>query len=237
MFLVGPAQRGSGRPDEFSMDYLSYAPVLLELGDKPGYERLRESAIAKMGGSNELIVAERILLACLLLPYEDEQLPTFDKWAQVDITLNQGCWACAALALLEHRRGRYDEALNWCNKSLNTGLEPQLGVTPAKREGSNTPLTCAVRAHIIRAMSYAELQQVETARAALANYPDMIESKFRGEFGMGTYESGFWKDWLIDRILLREALVLIKKSDQMTKPRQAADSDSPAEKREKTTED
>jgi hypothetical protein len=199
------------------MDYLSYAPVLIELGNEAGYEKLRDSAITKMGDSVELVVAERVLLACLLLPPKDKHMPTLDKWAQVSITLNQGCWACAALALLEYRRKEYDEALEWCRKSLNTGLEPRLRGQQAatlKREGSSTPLTCAVRARVIQAMSYARLKQLDRAHADIVPCRELIESKFKGELGMGTYESGFWKDWLIDRILLREAIALIENNEQ-----------------------
>ena len=66
------------------------------------------------------------------------------------------------------------------------------------------------RAHVIMAMANARLNQFEQAQSELAQCREVIESKPKGHLGEGNYETGFWKDWLIDRILLREAEGLIQ---------------------------
>ena len=55
------------------------------------------------------------------------------------------------------------------------------------------------------AMAYARLNQREKARAELTACREAIESRFDGELGVGNYGFDLWADWLIDRVLLREA--------------------------------
>jgi hypothetical protein len=60
---------------------------------------------------------------------------------------------------------------------------------------------------------------------------DVIEAKFAGELGVGTYESGLWKDWLIDQILLREAEAVIGSLPNSTSDEAPASAVSQAGKR------
>ena len=51
-----------------SHDALRYAPVLLVLGDKATYEQFRSQCIARFRTTRDLVMAERIIKACLLIP-------------------------------------------------------------------------------------------------------------------------------------------------------------------------
>jgi len=39
----------------------------------------------------------------------------------------------------------------------------------------------------------------------MCNSIEVIEGKLQGELGVGRYGADLWADWLIDRVLLREA--------------------------------
>src|SRR5262249_43820590 len=121
MIFFGPADDGlrSGR-DSVSMDYLSFAPVLVELGDTARYDALRESAITIMGYDR----GERMLNAFLLLPSDDGTAITPTAWGESARSAAAkpefGCWNCAALALLDYRRNEPASAIEWVQKSLDS---------------------------------------------------------------------------------------------------------------------
>jgi hypothetical protein len=181
---------------DVTMLYLSLAPLLVEIGDGIGYEKFRKSAIAEFGNDSNATTCERLLTSCLLLPLDDDQTITYDKWAKhategVSLLNSFTCWTYIALGLFEHRRGNDAQAINWSQKCL----------------ALRSPPTCRVRANVVLAMAYSRLKDYDNANSQLKQCRSMIEAKLQGELGVGTYESGFWKDWLIDDILLREATV------------------------------
>ncbi len=205
MLFYGPAQRGQDHGHEsLSMDYLTYAPVLIELGDPTGYEKLRRSAVLTIAYDGHY--SERMLNAFLLSSADDGNTVTPIKWgemAKVSKTAPQWmCWNYAALALLEYRRHDAAQAMEWAQKCLD----------------NSPPPTCNARAHVILAMAYSQLNKPKEAQAELAECHEKIDGRFKGHLGEGTYESGFWKDWLIDRILLREAIELIDSDSSTTRP-------------------
>jgi serine/threonine protein kinase len=197
MIFFGPANDGLKRgKDSVSIDYLSYAPVLIQLGDTARYDTLRRSAINSI--EYDRGYAERMLHAFLLLPSDDGTTVTPTKWGLLARSAGATwaefmCWNYVALALLDYRRNDPASAMEWAQKSLD----------------AKPPVTCRARAEILLAMAHAKLNQTQRAQAEIADCRQLIESKFKGRLGEGTYETGFWKDWLIDRILLREAIELI----------------------------
>jgi hypothetical protein len=54
-------------------------------------------------------------------------------------------------------------------------------------------------------MAHVRLNNHDDAEKELAQSREMIESKFLGHPGVGHYAGNLWADWLMDRILLREA--------------------------------
>ncbi|MEX2317270.1 MAG: tetratricopeptide repeat protein [Pirellulales bacterium] len=181
-----------------STQYLVASPVYVELGDLAGYKKLRDSAIAKFGKPVNGTIAERMLMTCLLLPAEEGQMATFGKWANLTTSGDQK-WRYigfnyTARALFEHRQGNEAVALEWGQKAL----------------ASDPPLPCKARAHVLRALAFAGLRDRAAAEAELAQCRELINGKFAGQLGVGTIGENFWADWLIDRILLREADAALK---------------------------
>jgi hypothetical protein len=118
---------------------------------------------------------------------------SLEKWskvaAAVSPTDHNRCWDYAVVSLFEHRRGNHSAALEWGKKCL----------------ASNPLPTCLARGHILVALAYLQLHRADDARAELAQCRELVEGKFTGVLGVGTYYTGHWKDWLIDLVLLREA--------------------------------
>jgi tetratricopeptide (TPR) repeat protein len=207
MLFFGPANAGMiSDPDVVSLKYLEYAPVLVELDDRGRYEKLREFLITKYGDSEYIFGAERLLMSCLLLPASEQQIVSLEKWSKVAAAVSPTdpfrCWNYAVVSLFEHRRGNHPAALEWGRKCL----------------ASNPPPTCLARGHILVALAYLQLHRAEEARAELALCRELVEGKFTGVLGVGTYETGLWKDWLIDLVLLREADHLLAEVSAATRP-------------------
>jgi tetratricopeptide (TPR) repeat protein len=198
------------------MDYLTYAPLLIELNDTSQYQKLYESARLRLSDSG---LSERMLNAFLLSPIQDEQKDVFIPWAVQTQQMAKGnayaCWNYAALGLLGYRQNHYEDALADAEESL----------------ALNPPSTCQARAQLVLALAHARLNQIAEARKEIDECHDVIEAKFAGHLGIGTYESGLWKDWLIDRVLLREAEALIYSLPNSTSDQTSAHSASPAAKR------
>jgi tRNA A-37 threonylcarbamoyl transferase component Bud32 len=192
----GPASGGpEPAGDVLSMDYLTYAALLIELHDNGQYQKLYASARIHLSYK----YGERMLNTFLLSPIKDEQRDVFRAWAaRAEQTAtarpSSACWSSAALGLLYYRQNHYKEALEKAKECLD----------------SDPPPTCQARAQLILALAYARLDLGEQARNELAKCRDVIQTKFADHLGVGDYDSGRWTDWLIDRILLREAESLVQ---------------------------
>jgi tetratricopeptide (TPR) repeat protein len=95
--------------------------------------------------------------------------------------------------LVEYRQGRFDSAISWAQKSLGA---------------SGTNYTTAASAGAVLAMAQQQLKQSEEARKALAQATQVFETKLpkpeSGDLGEN------WPEWLVARILVREAKGLIE---------------------------
>jgi tetratricopeptide (TPR) repeat protein len=212
-----------------TMFELMYAPLLLETGDMARYEALRDSALARHGSTRNTMFAERMIMVSLLKPADELQMSVISSLADVTAKINPRTivhmlrWAYIVQALFEYRSGRYEQALEWGQKCLD------LGPHPAVTE----------RARVVMAMSYAKLNQREKAQAELAQCRAHIEEMRQGILDATVYEEGgfwhatnasdkiynekgFWHDWLINHILLREALAVLEKGPEVG-AEQAAD--------------
>jgi tetratricopeptide (TPR) repeat protein len=190
--------------DVSTLDYLERGPALIELGDTNEYERFRQEAIARFAGT-PCPFADRIVKISLLLPANKRVLEALDPLAAAtakslaeadaggDVFL--AAWRSVSLALLEYRQGDYPKAAEWCRRCL---AYPQY----------NAPRSATARA--ILAMSCHQLGRAKEARSELIGSREVIESKFRSGLDRGTPVQGFWFDWGLARILLREATALIE---------------------------
>lgn len=205
---------------------LAYAPLLIELGERERYEALRDSMLSRHGSTTNSVLAERTLMVSLLLPADDLQMGVVANLGAVTgrglaarierivpgrVDPHMYRWACTVLALCEYRRGNYQESVNWGQKCVN------LGAFPAVTE----------RVRVVMAMDYVKLNQLDNAKAQLAECQEHITEMHQGIIDARIYEAagyrhavessdlvyrgkGFWHDWLINHILLREALSLLE---------------------------
>jgi eukaryotic-like serine/threonine-protein kinase len=188
--------------DVSSLDYLERGPVLIELGDLPGYEQFRQEAIARFAGMSSPF-ADRIVKIALLAPASESVLKAMQPlvavtdraFAEADATGDffQAAWRQMSLALYEYRKGEFARAAELSRHCL------------AYPDG-NGPRIATVR--VILAMSLTRLGQPDEAQAELALAEELVDAKFKGRADRGTPVQGFWFDWAFARILLREATTL-----------------------------
>jgi hypothetical protein len=152
-----------------------------------------------------MVVAERTVKNSLLLPADRDLLAALTPLAEAAAASMQGPddlsgdnswmlpWRCVPLALFEYRRGRPAEAARWCRRCLKYGTR-----NPAR----------TASAEVILGLALEHLGQGAEARSELAKAQQLIEEQFRSGLTSGTGDTGFWFDWVLARILLREALNL-----------------------------
>jgi len=190
--------------DPSTMDLLKCGSLLMELGDVAGYERLRREAIARFGDSHIKYVGERITKVSLLLPADDEVIRSLTPLAALQTNVEfdplnryrseMAAWASLSLALMEYRRGNHALAAKWSERCLAFPPDSKVRIATAR---------------IVLAMSRHQLKQADAAQSELTQGREIIESKFRSGLGPTEDIFGRWFDWLIARILLREATSLI----------------------------
>jgi len=190
--------------DVATLDYLELGPPLIELGDTDGYEHFRQEAIARFVAT-PCPFADRIVKISLLLPANKRLIealaPVAEATAQslteadADGDAFKAAWRAVSLALFEYRRGNYTKAAEWCRRCL---AYPEY----------NAPRTATAR--VILAMSCRQLGRVDEAYSELGGGREIIENKYKSWADRGTPVQGFWFDWGLARILLREATTLIE---------------------------
>ncbi|HET7536986.1 MAG TPA: serine/threonine-protein kinase [Candidatus Didemnitutus sp.] len=185
--------------DGSSLDLLRAGPVLTELSDANVYEHFRQGCVVRFGGT-PCPFADRIVKICLLRPVDrklTEALQPFAETTTKSLAADDAsgdtfrvAWESISLALWEYRRGNFATAMQWGRRCLASS-------------DHNAPRSAT--AHVILAMAAAKLGQREEAEAELAKGREMIEARYRGRDERGTPVQGFWFDWALARILLREA--------------------------------
>jgi serine/threonine protein kinase len=193
-------------PSYTSLDCTRTAAAFVEAGDRAGYERFRQEAIQTFGGTADPVVAERTFKNCLLLPGSESLMQSLTPLVQLAKSSLAGTdfaskdagwqvpWRCLSLALWEYRSGKFSEAIIWSQRCLGYG---------------DRPLPRAAGAQAVLAMALYRLGDETTARAELAQARAAVEAKFGAGLDAGSDREGFWFDWVLDRILVREAGALI----------------------------
>ena len=189
-----------------TLDHTKCAVALVELGDRRAYEAFCRKSIKQFAATTDPIIAERTFKNCLLLPADASRLAALAPLANVAAKSipDQASskrdswmlpWRCLSLALLEYRGGNYHGAIDWGNRCLAYRND-----CPAREAG----------VHAIFAMAYHQLGQADNARAELAQSRDLIVAKFKAGLDAGDPKQGFWFDWILSRILEREAVADIE---------------------------
>jgi hypothetical protein len=201
--------------DVSTLDYSRCGVAILEAGNRTGYEHFRQAAIERFAHTTDPLIAERTVKNSLLLPADNPMMAALVPLADIaakSVSGNDAApgvepwmvpWRCVSLALMEYRREHSVEAINWGKRCLSYGND-----NPAR----------VATARAILAMSYFQLGQTEEAHAELVQSRDLIGNKIRDGFNSGNGTEGYWYDWMLARILLREAATLIEGSPQLASP-------------------
>jgi serine/threonine protein kinase len=200
--------------DPTTTDYTKYVVVLMEMGDRPAYETLRDDFIRQFGKTTDPNVAERIIKNSLLIPPNASRLATLAPLAEVAAKsvyppkAASGNWPLPwrnmTLALMEYRRGNYAEAVNWGNRCLSA-------------KPDSLDVTCVTTVRAILAMAHYQLGQADQARLELAKSRELIEERSKTAFVIYQDGHGMWFDWFFGRILEREAAAMITTPAPTTK--------------------
>ncbi|MFT4176158.1 MAG: serine/threonine-protein kinase [Luteolibacter sp.] len=177
-----------------SVDIMPAAVLLCEAGDFAGYDALRTMAIRRFGNTSHPVVAEQVLKVCLLRPVDPETMLRMqslirylDEGTPGERT-NERAWRYFALAMVKCRSGEPAKCLDWLDKMPATPLHPP----------RNAMVSC------VRAMAYQRLDRHAEARAEIESVREVIGSRFAGKPEI--FDKGdAWINWLIARLLLREA--------------------------------
>jgi serine/threonine protein kinase len=193
--------------------YHTLAGLLAITHDRAAYEQLCKKIVARFGNPTSPYIAERAAQDCLLLPNSGVDLALVDKLADTALTLGKGeaslPYFQAAKAMADYRLGRFNEAIEWAEKTVKApDAEP-----PAKG-----------KAFAVLAMANWQLGEKTAASAALAN-GDEATPRFSIE--NGTEDLGeSWVAWLMARISLDEATTLINHDAALESKSRPAQSES-----------
>jgi eukaryotic-like serine/threonine-protein kinase len=193
--------------DVATLDCTRCAVAMIEAGDKQGYDRFRREMINRFVSTSDPVVAERTVKNSLLLPADSNLLaslaplaalstkavPTANPTPQEEPWPGAIAWRCDSLALWSYRRGRYSEAVGWCERCVSYGND-----NPAR----------VATADAILAMSYYQLGQPKNARTALALSRNLFHANMGNGLTLGNGGRGYWFDWMLARILADEAAAM-----------------------------
>jgi len=175
-----------------------YGTLLMQCGDRAGYDKFRQEAAAQFLHFPTIGPQPTILKSCLLSPLDTKSIAEFqpleessEKWfATLDPKVQIG-WAIIPGCLWRYRIGDYEGVLKFAGKRYEspTILEP-----------------CNPILRLIIAMSLAHTGHLDDARNLLATARSAIEPRFSQPLALTRQ---FWYDWIFAQVLLREADALI----------------------------
>ena len=188
--------------DYASLDYSRCATTFVEDGNRELYDQFRRATITQFRTTTDPVVAERTIKINLLTPPTAEVLAALTPLFDISVKSLESDtgkpnpddwmtpWRCVSVGLMEYRRGRAPEAITYCERCLSFGT-------------SNPARTATAQA--ILAMAHQLAGDSKLARMELAEVRSVIDKKFAQNLEMGNGSEGYWFDWLLARILVREA--------------------------------
>jgi hypothetical protein len=212
MMLLNADDPGRTKQIADPRDLLVTGPVLVESGKTENYEHFREWAFDRFGDNPDPLWIRRLLHVTLLTPADKEFLrrlePLKEKLEYTEFNprkLEDGwpreaaIWRAFVLALLEYRLGNFEQSRAWAERAV---------AFRAFRKHM------AAAIYPILAMARYRLDEADAAKADLKHARERINEAFSPELPaafepLGRHQ-GFWWDWVIARILFREADALIE---------------------------
>jgi pentatricopeptide repeat protein len=174
-------------------------PLLVQSDDLEGYRRHCAQVLARFGGTNDPVVAERMAKDCLILPDAGVDLVAVAQWADTAVTKgkDQGYFLYFEFAegLAEYRQGHFVSAVASMKKILRDSSVDWLNA----------------QAYLVLAMAQHQSGQQNDSRDTLDKGADIVETKLpkleSGDIGVS------WNDWIIVQALLHEAKALIERPE------------------------
>ena len=187
--------------DSISIHFVAAAAAVSDAGNAEHYEQLRRMAADRFSTTTDPMVADEVMKSCLIKPANPELLEKLDPllnvlernvpWDRIDGPGElMEAWQMLSLSLDAYRKGDFELAVQWARRCLR---HPNL----------NPSRNAAVRT--ILAMALHHIGHIDEARTELDLARAEVIANFNKPFQMGTSEEGFWFDWAIARILLKEA--------------------------------
>jgi serine/threonine protein kinase len=199
------------KTDQATWDLLRTAPALIAAGDMDRYHRFVKESLDHFSGTTDPVAAEQVVKISLLVPADATTIRELQPFANA---LDQSMagknpldpangylfsWRDFSLCLFCYRSGDYANAVIWGERSFNYS--------------SQTPSRVAMTQAVL-AMAYAKLglpdqsrQQVDAARKSInEKLPNGLDNVAE----LGTFDTGFWHDWVIGYLLLHEAEETVK---------------------------
>lgn len=187
--------------ERITIEFVSAAAAVSDSGNSEHFEQLRMIAAERFASATDPIIADEVLKSCLIKPGGPELMSKLDPlltllenslpW-EVPDTRDQlmQAWQMLSLSLGNFRKGDFKRAEDWSRRCL-------------QHPNTNPSRGAAVR--IILAMALYRQNSLEEARAELVAAHEEVLAHFRKPFSLGSSSEGFWFDWVIARILLKEA--------------------------------
>lgn len=199
----------SDQPHLVTRDYVIVAPVLLETGERALYESLRAQWVREFSHTSNAVAAEQILKACLLIPPNHDLLTALAPLAALQrncvadgsASVLDRAWGSTAAALFEYRREDYGKGAEWAARSRRFNY----------RNKAHQALCLS-----LEAICRWQRGEETSAKTLLEESHQLLEAWFSRP--SRSPENGAWNDWLIARILFREAAQRITFADGQTLP-------------------
>ena len=217
--------------DLIAADHLRLAAAFLRSGNRDGYEQFRQAQVARLGLTN--IASEYWTFKIgLLLPPDANMLQWYALGGEVvekkfpsreEMRPNpaHGVQWAETLALLDYRRGRFSQAIDWGYRYEKWGI----------LTGARVTKTC-----LIKAMSNWQLGQYRTALVDWIEAYELIQAKLEQGLDLGISRSAVfpgigapeelespWYDWVNAGLLMRECDEVIAQSEHMLDSRPEPD--------------
>lgn len=194
-----------------SIDLIAIGSAFIESGRLSDYDKLRQWSVGRFDENSTDLDVSRLLHSVLLIPSDDESLARMDRLKPIlqntefrkdhvkdGWDREAAIWRAFGLAILEYRQGNFAEAKRW--SEVGMAFHPT-------RDYINSALDP------IHAMASYHLGDIKSAKNTLERMRKRINKAFAPDLPaayepLGEYQ-GYWWDWIIGRILFREAEALI----------------------------
>jgi tetratricopeptide (TPR) repeat protein len=185
------------------------ATLLAEVGGRAAYRKHCKELLERFSKTRNPFTADRTAKAWLLLPgtdEEDKELKRVAELARIAVKVGAGDeyfqYFETTLALADYRQGRLTAAEKQAKKAIGKGTGFWGAVIPAR---------------LVLAMSLRRRGETAAARQEL----ERAEEQFKKEAPTVERDPGFWQDWVICRLLFREA------EGVLSRPADKKEEDSP----------